>query len=92
VKRAAASLPTLRRPQISPHTLRHTKAMHLLQAGIPLVTIKDILGHADVKSTEVYVQTDVETKPKALARAGTPTCTAKRPRLPNDLLAWLEAL
>jgi site-specific recombinase XerD len=92
VKRARVSLPHLDRVHISPHTLRHTKAMHLLQSGVPLVTIKDILGHADVKSTEVYVQIDLEMKRDALAQAGTPTCAAKSSRVPKDLLAWLEAL
>ncbi|CAN5904104.1 tyrosine-type recombinase/integrase [soil metagenome] len=90
---ACMSMPTLRRARISPHTFRHTKAMHLLQAGIPLVTIKDILGHADVRSTEIYVQIDLEMKREALARTGTLTTTmAKRSRLPKDLIAWLEAL
>ena len=51
VQRAQVSLPSLARTRISPHTFRHTKAMHLLQSDIPLVTIKDFLGHADVKST-----------------------------------------
>ncbi len=63
---AAKTMPRLNRPGISPHTLRHTKAMHLLQSGVPIITIKDVLGHADVKSTEVYVQTDLEAKRKAL--------------------------
>lgn len=93
VKQARVSLPHLDRVRISPHTLRHTKAMHLLQSGVPLITIKDILGHVDVKSTEVYVQIDLEMKRDALIQAGTPTCTTpKRRRLPEDLLAWLEAL
>jgi site-specific recombinase XerD len=83
----------LGRLRITPHTLRHTKAMHLLQSGVPLITIKDILGHVDVKSTEVYVQIDLEMKRQALALAGSPASTSpKRPRLSNDLLAWLEAL
>ena len=91
--RARASMPSLRRSGISPHTVRHTKAMHLLQAGIPLITIKDFLGHADVKSTEVYVQIDVGMKREALALAGSPTsATPKAPRLSKDLLTWLEAL
>lgn len=93
VKRARVAVPHFDRLRISPHTLRHTKAMHLLQAGVPLITIKDILGHANVTSTEVYVQIDLEMKRDALTRAGTPTCaTPKRSRLPKDLLAWLEAL
>lgn len=41
VRRAQTAIPSLKRPGISPHTLRHTKTMHLLQAGVPLVTIKD---------------------------------------------------
>jgi len=54
---------------------------------------KDILGHVDVKSTEVYIQIDLDMKREALTRAGTPTCTTtKRGRPPKDLLAWLEAL
>jgi site-specific recombinase XerD len=93
VKRARVAFPHFDRVRISPHTMRHTKAMHLLQAGVPLITIKDILGHADVKSTEVYVQIDLEMKRDALTQAGTPTrVPAKRSRLPKDLLAWLEAL
>lgn len=90
--RAQASMPSLRRSGISPHTLRHTKAMHLLQAGIPLITIKDFLGHADVKSTEVYVQIDLGMKREALALAGSPTSTTSKPRLSKDLLTWLETL
>jgi integrase/recombinase XerD len=92
VQRARVSLPQLDRVRVSPHTLRHTKAMHLLQSGVPLITIKDILGHADVKSTEIYVQIDLKMKRDALNRAGTPTRSAKRRRMSNDLLTWLESL
>jgi site-specific recombinase XerC len=66
--------------------------MHLLQAGVPLVTIKDFLGHADVKTTEVYVQIDLTMKREALSLVGSPARPAKRTRLPNDLLLWLESL
>ncbi len=93
VKKACVSLPQLVHVRISPHTLRHTKAMHLLQSGVPLITIKDILGHADVKSTEVYVHIDLEMKRDALSQAGTPTrALPKRSRPPKNLIAWLEAL
>jgi len=92
LRRARASMATLNRTGISPHTLRHTKAMHLLQAGVPLVTIKDFLGHADVKSTEVYVQIDLGMKREALALVGSPASGPKGRRLPADLLAWLEEL
>jgi site-specific recombinase XerD len=66
--------------------------MHLLQAGVPLVTIKDFLGHADIKSTEIYVQIDMEMKRKALMATGTPHGARRRSRMPPDLIAWLEAL
>lgn len=91
--RARVSMPALQRNRISPHTLRHTKAMHLLQAGVPLVTIKDILGHADVRSTEIYVQCDLAMKRDALDLTGSPTRSGpRRTRVPKDLLAWLESL
>jgi site-specific recombinase XerD len=70
--RAADQVPTLRRPGISPHTFRHTKAMHLLQAGVHAVTIKDLLGHAHLKTLEVYVQADLEMKRRALETAVSP--------------------
>jgi integrase len=86
-------MPTLNRPGISPHTFRHTKAMHLLQAKVPLVTIKDFLGHADVKSTEVYVQIDLAMKRDALTLVGSPVRRGpKGGHLPKDVLDWLEAL
>ena len=91
--RAGASMPSLTRPGISPHTLRHAKGLHLLEAGVPLVTIKDFLGHADVRSTEMYVEAPLEMKRTALDQAGSPCRPGRgRPRLAPDLLAWLEAL
>jgi len=91
--RAGASMPSLTRPGISPHTLRHAKGLHLLEAGVPLVTIKDFLGHADVRSTEMYVEATLEMKRKALEQLGTPCRPGRRrARLAPDLLAWLEAL
>lgn len=91
--RATRSMPALARVGISPHTMRHTKAMHMLQSGIPLVMVKDFLGHADMKSTEVYVQADLEMKRKALDSANGPQATpAPTPRLSSSLIEWLEAL
>lgn len=91
--RAGASMPSLSRSGISPHTLRHTKGLHLLESGVPLVTIKDFLGHADVRSTEMYVEATMGMKKKALEQLGSPSKPKQRlPRLTPDLLAWLEAL
>ena len=88
-----AMLPALARVGISPHTMRHTKAMHLLQSGVPLVKVKDFLGHLDLKSTEVYVQADLEMKRKALGSTNGPQATpAPTPQLSSNLIKWLEAL
>jgi site-specific recombinase XerD len=93
LSKAAEVMPSLKRRRISLHTLRHTKAMHLLQSGVPLVTIKDVLGHADVRSTEVYVETDLEAKRRALEEAGTPSQESRRSgKIRPDLLEWLESL
>ena len=90
---AAAHAPSLGRKSISPHTMRHTKAMHLLQAGVPPVTIKDILGHADLTTLEIYVQADLDMKRKAIENTPSPVrATRAFRRHKPDLLAWLEAL
>lgn len=54
---------------ITPHILRHTKAMHLIQAGVDLVSIRDFLGHVDISTTDIYAKTNVEEKRKALKKA-----------------------
>jgi integrase/recombinase XerD len=63
--------PTLTNADISPHTLRHSKAMHLYQTGIPLPYIRDILGHVDQSTTEIYARASTETKRRALEAAYT---------------------
>ena len=67
--------------------------MHLLQSGVPLVMVKDFLGHVDMKSTEVYVQADLEMKRKALDMANGPhPSQPRRLGLSSSLLKWLESL
>lgn len=55
--------------KMSPHTLRHSKAMHLLQSGINLIYIRDILGHVSIQTTEVYARADSKQKREALEAA-----------------------
>jgi site-specific recombinase XerD len=55
--------------KISPHILRHSKAMHMLQAGVNLIYIRDFLGHVHVETTEVYAKADTEVKRKAIERS-----------------------
>lgn len=57
---------------VSPHLLRHSKAMHLLQAGVNLIYIRDFLGHSDVTTTEIYARADAEMKRRALESATIP--------------------
>ena len=55
--------------KLSPHCIRHSKAMHLLQSGVNLIYIRDFLGHADIKTTEIYARADPEMKRNALEKA-----------------------
>lgn len=92
-RHAATQMPTLKTRSVSPHTFRHAKAMHLFQAGISPVTIKDILGHAHLKTLEVYVQADLEMKRRALTSAKSPINAGPPIHRANpDLLQWLEQL
>ena len=56
---------------ISPHMLRHSRAMHLLQSGVNLIYIRDLLGHVSVQTTEVYAKADTKLKRDALEKAHT---------------------
>lgn len=78
----------------TPHTFRHTKAMHLLQAGVPLVIIRDFLGHADIKTSEVYARADLEMKREALEKLAPTVAPHGLPSWQTDaeLLAWLRSL
>lgn len=93
---SAASSRTGIPSKVGPHTLRHSKAMHMLQAGVPLVIIRDILGHVDVKTTEVYARADLEMKRRALETTATspnaPTTPTPSWREDRELIAWLTAL
>jgi Phage integrase family len=79
---------------VSPHSLRHTKGMHLLQSGVPLEIIRDFLGHVDVKTTEIYARANLEMKRKALEKAADGTPLPKIPSWKQNktLLEWLHSL
>lgn len=68
-KNARIRKPDLIPEKISPHILRHSKAMHLLQSGVNLVYIRDILGHVSIQTTEVYARSDSKQKREALQAA-----------------------
>ena len=79
---------------VTPHVFRHTKAMHLLQAGINLIYIRDLLGHVDISTTEIYARTDTELKRKALEKVYPDLVATDLPQWNQDegLLAWLSSL
>ena len=62
------SLPSMKGKRVSPHTIRHTTATHLLRAGVDINTIRAWLGHVSVSTTNVYAEVDMDMKAKALAR------------------------
>jgi integrase/recombinase XerD len=64
---AATSMPSLTAKRVSPHTIRHTTAVHLLRAGVDINTIRAWLGHVSLDTTHVYAEVDLEMKAKALA-------------------------
>ncbi|RSD34192.1 MAG: integrase family protein [Methanohalophilus sp.] len=79
---------------VSPHCLRHTKAIHLLRSGVPLIYIRDILGHVSVITTEIYAKVDAEEKRKALEKAYEVPSQDIIPNWENDqgLMSWLSEL
>ena len=89
---AAARCPSIRAKDLHPHTLRHSCAMSLLQAGVDTSVIALWLGHADIRSTQPYLHADMTIKQQALDRT-TPTSAAPGRYRPGDaLLAFLEGL
>ena len=79
---------------VSPHSLRHTKGMHLLQSGVSLEIIRDFLGHVDAKTTQIYARANLEMKRKALEKVAE---NAPLPKMPSwiqnkTLLEWLHSL
>jgi site-specific recombinase XerD len=90
----ARSLSSIIPDNVTPHVFRHTKAMHLLQAGVNLIYIRDLLGHVDIATTEIYARTDTELKRKALEKAYPDLVTNDLPQWNQDesLLSWLNSL
>jgi site-specific recombinase XerD len=86
--------PELIPEKMSPHPIRHSKAVSLLRAGVELIYIRDILGHVSVLTTESYVRIDSEMKRKALEKASGNVVNEKMPSWHEDktLLDWLKSI
>jgi len=92
VSRASVEQPSLLKKRVSPHTLRHTSAMHLLQAGVPFNVIALWLGHESATTTHRYVEADLAMKEKALGRLEAPDTRMRRYQAPDSLMRFLQAL
>ena len=92
VKSAAAQHPRLTQKRVSPHTIRHTTAMHLLQAGVDISVIALWLGHESPVTTHHYVEADLTMKERALAKLHEPDAKIQRYRAPDSLIAFLKTL
>lgn len=92
--KAAITLPGLQGRRVTPHTFRHTTAMHLLQSGVEVNVIRSWLGHVSISTTNRYIEIDLAMKAKALAACEVrlpASDEATNPRDP-DILTWLESL
>ncbi len=91
IRRAEVLTPSLKNRRISPHTLRHTTALHLLQAGVAHEVIALWLGHESPNTTHLYVEADVEMKRRTLEALNPIRLKRQQPRQDDPLLRFLEA-
>lgn len=83
-------------PSVGPHTFRHSTAMHLIQAGNDINMVKLWLGHADINTTHIYVEIDMEMKQKILNTMWPPQSEKKRLNVPSGrtriyLNGWMNS-
>lgn len=93
VRQATQACPSLQRRGISPHTFRHSTALHLLQSGVALEVIALWLGHESPVTTHAYVEADLKMKAEVLRSLESPSAPPRRRRAEYPrLLAFLEAV
>ena len=92
IKKAKEKYPNYYNQKITNHSFRHSKAMHLLEAGVNLVYIRDILGHKSITTTEIYAKTNPEIKRKAIENNSQSIKVSDKysSKNKNDLLNWLK--
>jgi len=90
---AVVSRPALAKTNITPHTFRHSTALHLLQSGVELNVVRSWLGHASIETTHGYIEIDLQMKRAAIEACEPPAIATAMPAWKDpDLLAWLERL
>ncbi len=92
VKAASPAHPSLADRRISPHVIRHTTAMHLLQSGVDISVIALWLGHESPVTTHQYIEADLAMKERALSRLQEPASKIRRYTAPDSLLNFLSKL
>lgn len=92
VRSAAKTIGSLDNRCISPHTIRHTTAMHLLQSGVHIETIALYLGHENATTSHMYVEADLTMKDRALSHLQDPCSKVARYHAPDELLQFLKTL
>jgi len=92
VATAAEQHPQLLARSISPHTFRHTTAMHLLQSGVDMAVIALWLGHESPSTTHMYIEADLTMKERALGRLQPPAKSGTRYKPPDRLMQFLQGL
>ena len=83
---------TLKRKHISPHSLRHTAAMQLLEAGVDTMIIAIWLGHESIESTQIYIKADLKMKENVLNRTKDPNIKSLRYKPNDSLMEFLKSL
>jgi integrase len=89
---ACQCCPSLLNKKVTPHTLRHTAGMALLQGGVDLTVIALWLGHESTETTQIYLHADMRLKEQALAHTTSAGIIPKRYRPSDSLLTFLESL
>lgn len=93
--KAVTVCPSLAKKKVTPHTFRHTTAMHLLQSGVELTVIKSWLGHVQISTTHAYMEIDLKMKQKALGQCMPINNESKLDdliRQNEDVISWLDSL
>ncbi len=92
VAKASEHSPSLLEKSVTPHTFRHSVAMNLLASGVDISTIAIWLGHSSIETTHKYMVADMESKRKAMEKAGTAGNSSYRYKPSTDLLSFLNSL